>query len=95
MTLQQRRAASSDAITRATRLEARLHAFVELSALEEISSKTGSLAFLPYAAKDLFLGQTAGPAADSLRQSNLIVPFTPMYCTVSMRQGPRASGSPR
>jgi hypothetical protein len=44
MTLQQRRAASSAAITRATRLEARLHAFVELSALQEISSNTGSLA---------------------------------------------------
>ena len=54
MTLQQRRAASSAAIARATRLEARLHAFVELSALQEISFKTGSLALLPYAAKDLF-----------------------------------------
>jgi aspartyl-tRNA(Asn)/glutamyl-tRNA(Gln) amidotransferase subunit A len=61
MTLQQRRAASSAAITRATRLEARLHAFVELSALEEISSKTGSLAFLPYAAKDLFFAPNRTP----------------------------------
>src|SRR5262249_36843193 len=53
-TLQQRRAAFSAAIARATRLEARLHAFVQLSARQEISSQTGSLAFLPYAAKDLF-----------------------------------------
>jgi aspartyl-tRNA(Asn)/glutamyl-tRNA(Gln) amidotransferase subunit A len=61
MTLQQRRAASSAAIARATRLEARLHAFVELSALQEISSKTGSLAFLPYAAKDLFFAPNHWP----------------------------------
>lgn len=61
MTLQQRRAASSAAIARATRLEARLHAFVELSALQEISSKTGSLALLPYAAKDLFFAPNHGP----------------------------------
>jgi aspartyl-tRNA(Asn)/glutamyl-tRNA(Gln) amidotransferase subunit A len=61
MTLQQRRAASSTAIARATRLEARLHAFVELSALQEISPKTGSLALLPYAAKDLFFAPNHGP----------------------------------
>jgi aspartyl-tRNA(Asn)/glutamyl-tRNA(Gln) amidotransferase subunit A len=61
MTLQQRRAASSAAIARATRLEARLHAFVELSALQEISSKTGALAFLPYAAKDLFFAPNHWP----------------------------------
>ena len=54
MTLEQRQAAFSTAIARATRLEARLHAFVQLSARQEISSDTGSLAFLPYAAKDLF-----------------------------------------
>jgi aspartyl-tRNA(Asn)/glutamyl-tRNA(Gln) amidotransferase subunit A len=61
LTLQQRRAASLTAIARATRLEARLHAFVELSALQEISSKTGSLAFLPYAAKDLFFAPNHRP----------------------------------
>jgi aspartyl-tRNA(Asn)/glutamyl-tRNA(Gln) amidotransferase subunit A len=61
MTLQQRRAASSAAIARATRLEARLHAFVELSALQEISFKTGSLALLPYAAKDLFFAPNHQP----------------------------------
>jgi len=54
LTLEQRQAAFSTAIARATRLEARLHAFVQLSARQEISSDTGSLAFLPYAAKDLF-----------------------------------------
>jgi len=54
LTRQQRQAACSTAIARATRLEARLHAFVQLSARQEISSQTGSLAFLPYAAKDLF-----------------------------------------
>jgi aspartyl-tRNA(Asn)/glutamyl-tRNA(Gln) amidotransferase subunit A len=62
LTLQQRRAASLTAIARATRLEARLHAFVELSALQEISSKTGSLAFLPYAAKDLFFAPNHWPS---------------------------------
>jgi len=61
MTLQLRRAASSAAIARATRLEARLHAFVELSALQEISFKTGSLASLPYAAKDLFFAPNHQP----------------------------------
>src|SRR5215471_6293387 len=54
LTRQQRQAACSTAIARATRLEARLHAFVQLSARQDISSHTGSLAFLPYAAKDLF-----------------------------------------
>ena len=61
MTLQQRRAASSAAIARATRLDARLHAFVELSALQEISPAPGSLAFLPYAAKDLFFAPNHRP----------------------------------
>jgi aspartyl-tRNA(Asn)/glutamyl-tRNA(Gln) amidotransferase subunit A len=54
LTLQQRRAASSTAIARANRLEPQLRAFVHLSGPQEISSHTGPLAFLPYAAKDLF-----------------------------------------
>jgi aspartyl-tRNA(Asn)/glutamyl-tRNA(Gln) amidotransferase subunit A len=54
MTLQQRWAALSTAIARATRLQARLRAFVKLSAPAKMSPRTGSLAVLPYAAKDLF-----------------------------------------
>jgi hypothetical protein len=54
LTLHQRRAISSTAIARATRLEGRLHAFVELGVPQDIAPKAGSLAFLPYAAKDLF-----------------------------------------
>ncbi len=62
MTLQQRRAALSIAIARATRLQARLRAFVKLSAAAaKMSSLTGSLAFLPYAAKDLFFAPNHWP----------------------------------
>jgi aspartyl-tRNA(Asn)/glutamyl-tRNA(Gln) amidotransferase subunit A len=57
LTLPQRQAASATAIARATRLEGRLHAFVQLSAPRKISSHTGPLAFLPYAAKDLFFAK--------------------------------------
>jgi aspartyl-tRNA(Asn)/glutamyl-tRNA(Gln) amidotransferase subunit A len=54
LTLHRRRSASSTGIARATRLEGRLHAFVELDAPQDIALKMRSLAFLPYAAKDLF-----------------------------------------
>jgi aspartyl-tRNA(Asn)/glutamyl-tRNA(Gln) amidotransferase subunit A len=60
MTLQQRRAALSIAIARASRLQARLRAFVKLSAPTKMAS-TGSLAFLPYAAKDLFFAPNHWP----------------------------------
>jgi aspartyl-tRNA(Asn)/glutamyl-tRNA(Gln) amidotransferase subunit A len=63
LTLEQRQTAFSTAIARATRLEARLHAFVQLSARQEISSHTGSLAFLPYAAKDLFFARSGSAVA--------------------------------
>jgi len=99
MTLQQQQAAASTAIARAARLEPQLHAFVELSPAGGLPKAglggAGLLAFLPYAAKDLFLRQTTRPAADLLRRSNLIVLLTPMYCAVSMSVGPRASGSRR
>lgn len=61
MTLHQRRAISSTAIARATRLEGRLHAFVELGVPQDIAPKAGSLAFLPYAAKDLFFSPSHRP----------------------------------
>jgi aspartyl-tRNA(Asn)/glutamyl-tRNA(Gln) amidotransferase subunit A len=55
LTLRQKRAAASRAMAAAARLEGRLHAFVKLALPEKHSvSETGSLAFLPYAAKDLF-----------------------------------------
>jgi aspartyl-tRNA(Asn)/glutamyl-tRNA(Gln) amidotransferase subunit A len=60
LTLQQRRAALSNAIARATRLQARLRAFVKLSA-PKMSPRTGSLDFLPYAAKDLFFAPNHWP----------------------------------
>jgi aspartyl-tRNA(Asn)/glutamyl-tRNA(Gln) amidotransferase subunit A len=53
--------AVSTAIICATRLQARLRAFVELSAARDPSPKTGPLAFLPYAAKDLFFAPNHQP----------------------------------
>jgi aspartyl-tRNA(Asn)/glutamyl-tRNA(Gln) amidotransferase subunit A len=61
MTLQQRRAALSNAIARATRLQARLRAFVKFSSPAKIPPSTGSLPFLPYAAKDLFFAPNHWP----------------------------------
>src|SRR5262249_51948671 len=61
LTLGQRRTASSTAIARANRLEAQLHAFVQLSVPQEISSHTGSLAYVPYVAKDLFFAPNHWP----------------------------------
>jgi len=58
---QQRAVAASTAISRATRLQERLQAFVELSAARDPSPKTGPLAFLPYAAKDLFFAPNHRP----------------------------------
>jgi aspartyl-tRNA(Asn)/glutamyl-tRNA(Gln) amidotransferase subunit A len=60
-TLAQRQLALSTAIARATRLQARLRAFVKLSAPAKISTATRPLAFLPYAAKDLFLAPNHWP----------------------------------
>jgi len=61
LTPQQRAVAASTAIIRATRLQERLRAFVELSAVEGTSPKTGPLAFLPYATKDLFFAPNHQP----------------------------------
>ena len=61
LTPQQRAMAVSTAIICATRLQARLRAFVELSAARDPSPKTGPLAFLPYAAKDLFFAPNHRP----------------------------------
>jgi aspartyl-tRNA(Asn)/glutamyl-tRNA(Gln) amidotransferase subunit A len=61
LTLEQRRAALSNAIARASRLQARLRAFVKLSGPAKMAPRTGSLAFLPYAAKDLFLAPNHWP----------------------------------
>ncbi len=61
LTLQQKRAAASRAIASAARLEVRLHAFVKLALAEHGVSDTGSLAFLPYAAKDLFFAPEHQP----------------------------------
>jgi aspartyl-tRNA(Asn)/glutamyl-tRNA(Gln) amidotransferase subunit A len=60
LTPQQRSVATSRAIDRATRLQARLRAFVKLSPPTKMAS-TGSLAFLPYAAKDLFFAPNHWP----------------------------------
>jgi len=49
------------AIVRATRLQERLQAFVELSVARDSSPKTGPLASLPYAAKDLFFSPNHQP----------------------------------
>ena len=49
------------AIIRATRLQERLQAFVELSVARDSSPKTGPLASLPYAAKDLFFSPNHQP----------------------------------
>ena len=61
LTLQQKRAAASSAMASAARLEVRLHAFVKLALAEHGISDTGSLAFLPYAAKDLFFAPEHEP----------------------------------
>ncbi len=61
LTLQQKRAAASRAMASAARLEMRLHAFVKLAVAEHGASDTGSLAFLPYAAKDLFFAPEHQP----------------------------------
>src|SRR5690242_1097588 len=61
LTLAQRPVALSTAIARATRLQARLRTFVKLSPPAKISPATGPLAFLPYAAKDLFLAPNHWP----------------------------------
>jgi aspartyl-tRNA(Asn)/glutamyl-tRNA(Gln) amidotransferase subunit A len=45
----------------AARLEGRLHTFVKLALAERDLSDTGSLAFLPYAAKDLFFAPEHQP----------------------------------
>jgi aspartyl-tRNA(Asn)/glutamyl-tRNA(Gln) amidotransferase subunit A len=61
LTLQQKRAAASSAMSSAARLEMRLHAFVKLAVAERDISDTGSLAFVPYAAKDLFFAPEHQP----------------------------------
>ena len=65
MTLQQQQAAASTAIARAARLEPQLHAFVELSPAGGLPKAglrgAGLLAFLPYAAKDLFFAPNHSP----------------------------------
>jgi aspartyl-tRNA(Asn)/glutamyl-tRNA(Gln) amidotransferase subunit A len=54
LTPQQRSLAASTAIVRATHLQKRLRAFAELAPTRDALPKTGPLAFVPYAAKDLF-----------------------------------------
>ena len=71
LTLQQRRAALSNAIAGASRLQARLRAFVKLSTPAKMSTRTGSLAFLAYAAKDLFFAPNHWPC------SGLAAPIEP------------------
>lgn len=61
LTLLQKRAAASSATASAARLEVRLHAFVKLTLAEYGAADTGSLAFLPYAAKDLFFAPEHRP----------------------------------
>jgi aspartyl-tRNA(Asn)/glutamyl-tRNA(Gln) amidotransferase subunit A len=61
LTLQLKRAAASRAMASAVRLEMRLHAFVKWALAEHDVSETGSLAFLPYAAKDLFFAPERQP----------------------------------
>lgn len=61
LTLRQKRIAASTAFASAVRLEARLHAFVELILAQDVVSDAGSLAFLPYAAKDLFFAAKHQP----------------------------------
>jgi len=53
--------AASMAIVRATRLQERLRVFVELSVARDSSPKTGPLASLPYAAKDMFFSPNHQP----------------------------------
>ncbi len=53
LTTEQKRLASSIATSSATRMQKRLHAFVDLTVPDSLSD-TGPLALLPYAAKDLF-----------------------------------------
>ena len=52
---------SATAVDRARRLEPRLHAFLELRELGNERDATGSLALLPYAAKDLFIAPGHSP----------------------------------
>jgi aspartyl-tRNA(Asn)/glutamyl-tRNA(Gln) amidotransferase subunit A len=61
LTPQQHAAALPMTVARAARLQGRLHAFVELSAAQDTSPRTGPLAFLPYAAKDLFFAPNHRP----------------------------------
>src|SRR5262249_60974245 len=61
LTPQQRSVAVSAATVCATRLQERLRAFVELSVARDPSPETGPLAFLPYAAKDLFFAPNHQP----------------------------------
>src|SRR5215472_12004509 len=90
LTPQQRSVAVSAATVCATRLQERLRAFVELSVARDPSPETGPLAFLPYAAKDLFLHPTISPAAAWPQRSSLIVRLTLMRCAISMKLVPRA-----
>ena len=52
---------AATAIDRARRLEPRLHAFVEIQRPDIAPSANGSLAFIPYAAKDLFVAPKHRP----------------------------------
>jgi aspartyl-tRNA(Asn)/glutamyl-tRNA(Gln) amidotransferase subunit A len=54
LTPEAQRAACATAIAQAMRIEPRLRAFVEFAGPQETSSRIGSLAHIPYAAKDLF-----------------------------------------
>jgi aspartyl-tRNA(Asn)/glutamyl-tRNA(Gln) amidotransferase subunit A len=61
LTVRQKRAAASSAMASAACLEVRLHAFVKLALAERDLSDTEALAFLPYAAKDLFFAPEHRP----------------------------------
>ncbi len=61
LTPEVRRAVCSTAVERARRMEPRLHAFVEFASDQDISSRSEPLAFLPYAAKDLFFAPNHRP----------------------------------
>ncbi len=61
LTPELQRMACSSAIERAKRLEPLLRAFVEFAGPQDFISRTGPLAFMPYAAKDLFFAPSHRP----------------------------------
>lgn len=61
LTAREKFTAATTASARATRFESRLRAFVEIGRPDVEPSKEGSLAFIPYAAKDLFVAPKHRP----------------------------------